>query len=417
MTLLRGWFGVALWQRVMAGLALGVALGLAAPAAVPWVSFLGEIFVRLIRMLVVPIVLVTVAAGIASLSDFRRLGSIGGRAVLLFLATTVIAVSVGIAVGLIFQPGADVSLASASPHALGPAKTAHDTMMGIVPLNIFDALGKGDMLAILFVAVLLGAGTVAAGEAGAPLAALLESASNVLLHIVRFAMEFTPFGVFALVAAAVAANGVAIFASIGILALCVVIGSLVQMLLVHSLLVRLVAHIPVSLFFRGIADALIVAFSTASSSATLPVAMRVAQDNLGIARPVASMVLPLGASIGKDGTAMYVGLLSMFGLQLFGVPIDPATLGIVLLTAVLAALGTAPIPSASLFMLAAVLGAAGVTAEQTALVVGFILPFDRLLDMTRTVPSASANLTVTAVVAALEGKRALMTEAIPSSEP
>ena len=417
MTLLRGWFGVALWQRVMAGLALGVALGLAAPAAVPWVSFLGEIFVRLIRMLVVPIVLVTVAAGIASLSDLRRLGSIGGRAVLLFLATTVIAVSLGIVVGLIFQPGADVSLASATPHALGPAKTAYDTMMGIVPLNIFDALGRGDMLAILFVAVLLGAGTVAAGEAGAPLATLLESASNVLLHIVRFAMEFTPFGVFALVAAAVAANGVAIFASIGILALCVVIGSLVQMLLVHSLLVRLVAHIPVSLFFRGIADALIVAFSTASSSATLPVAMRVAQDNLGIARPVASMVLPLGASIGKDGTAMYVGLLSMFGLQLFGVPIDPATLGIVLLTAVLAALGTAPIPSASLFMLAAVLGAAGVTAEQTALVVGFILPFDRLLDMTRTVPSASANLTVTAVVAALEGKRALMTEAIPSSEP
>ena len=417
MTLLRGWFGVALWQRVMAGLALGVALGLAAPAAVPWVSFLGEIFVRLIRMLVVPIVLVTVAAGIASLSDLRRLGSIGGRAVLLFLATTVIAVSLGIVVGLIFQPGADVSLASATPHALGPAKTAYDTMMGIVPLNIFDALGRGDMLAILFVAVLLGAGTVAAGEAGAPLATLLESASNVLLHIVRFAMEFTPFGVFALVAAAVAANGVAIFASIGILALCVVIGSLVQMLLVHSLLVRLVAHIPVSLFFRGIADALIVAFSTASSAATLPVAMRVAQDNLGIARPVASMVLPLGASIGKDGTAMYVGLLSMFGLQLFGVPIDPATLGIVLLTAVLAALGTAPIPSASLFMLAAVLGAAGVTAEQTALIVGFILPFDRVLDMTRTVPSASANLTVTAVVAALEGKRALMTEAIPSSEP
>lgn len=404
MTLLRGWFGVALWQRVMAGLALGVALGVAAPAAVPWVSFLGEIFVRLIRMLVVPIVLVTVAAGIASLSDFRRLGSIGGRAVLLFLTTTVLAVSLGIVVGLIFQPGANVSLAGASPHALGTAKTAYDTMTGIVPLNIFDALGRGDMLAILFVAVLLGAGTVAAGEAGAPLAALLESASNVLLHIVRFAMEFTPFGVFALVAAAVAANGVAIFASIGILALCVVIGSLVQMLLVHSLLVRLVAHTPVSLFFRGIADALTVAFSTASSSATLPVAMRVAQDNLGIGRPVASMVLPLGASIGKDGTAMYVGLLSMFGLQLFGVPIDPATLGIVLFTAVLAALGTAPIPSASLFMLAAVLAAAGVTAEQTALIVGFILPFDRLLDMTRTVPSASANLAVTAVVAALEGK-------------
>ncbi len=404
MTLVRGWFGVALWKRVLAGLALGAALGLFAPAATPWFAFLGEIFVRLIRMLVVPIVLVTVAAGVASLADPRRLGSIGGKAVLLFLATTVIAVSVGIAVGILFQPGSHTSLAGAAPHALGEAKTVYEQLVGIVPLNLFDALAKGDMLAILFTAVLLGAGTVAAGEAGAPLAALLNSVSNVLFHIVRYVMEFTPFGVFALVAGAVAANGVAVFASIGTLALCVVIGSLVQMLVVHSLLVRLVARMPVHRFFRGIADALVVAFSTASSSATLPVAMRVAQDNLGIARPVASMVLPLGASIGKDGTAMYVGLLSMFGLQLFGVPIDAGTLGIVLLTAVLAALGTAPIPSASLFMLAAVLSAAGIGPEQTALIVGFILPFDRLLDMTRTVPSASANLTVTTVVARLQGE-------------
>jgi Na+/H+-dicarboxylate symporter len=401
--LLRGWFAIPLWQRVLAGLAAGVALGLAAPAAVPWFAFLGEIFVRLIRMLVVPIVLVTVAAGVASLADPRRLGSIGGRAVLLFVATTVIAVSIGIAIGIVAQPGAHVSLAGAAPHALGPAKSVYEQIVGIVPVNLFDALAKGDMLAILFTAVLIGAGTVAAGEAGAPFAALLTSASNVLIQVVRFAMEFTPFGVFALVAGAIAANGVAVFAGIGALALCVVAGSLVQMLVVHSALVRFAAGIPIHRFFRGIADALVVAFSTASSSATLPVAMRVAQDNLGIARPVASMVLPLGASIGKDGTAMYVGLLSMFGLQLFGVPVDAGTLAIVLLTAVLAAFGTAPIPSASLFMLAAVLAAAGVGPEQTALIVGFILPFDRLLDMTRTVPSASANLAVTAAVARWEG--------------
>jgi len=402
MTLLRAWFAIALWQRVVAGLVLGTALGLTSPSAAPWIAFLGEIFVRLVRMLVVPIVLVTVAAGVASLADPKRLGSIGGRAVLLFIFTTVIAVSVGIAVGLVLQPGAQASLAGAAPHALGPVKTVYEQLVGIVPLNIFDALARGDMLAILFFAVLLGVGTVAAGEAGAPIGALLTSASSVLLQVVRIAMEFTPFGVFALVANAVASSGLGIFASIGTLALCVVIGSLIQMLLVHSLLVKLVARVPVSRFFRGILDALVVAFSTASSSATLPVAMRVAQDNLGIARPVASMVLPLGASIGKDGTAMYVGLLSVFGLQLFGVPIDFATLAIVLLTAVLAAFGTAPVPSASLFMLAAVLAAVGVGPEQTALIVGFILPFDRLLDMTRTVPSASANLAVTSVVARWE---------------
>jgi len=191
---------------------------------------------------------------------------------------------------------------------------------------------------------------------------------------------------------------------VGWLALAVVIGSLIQIIVVHSLLLRFAARLPVLPFFRGIVDALAVAFSTASSSATLPVAMRVAEKNLGIARPVFSTVLPLGASIGKDGTAMYVGLLSMFALQAFGTPLTPTVYALVLLTGALAAFGTAPVPSASLFMLAAVLSAVGVAPEQTALVVGFVLPFDRLLDMTRTVPSASANLTVATTVARWEGE-------------
>ena len=155
---------------------------------------------------------------------------------------------------------------------------------------------------------------------------------------------------------------------------------------------------------RAIPDALMVAFSTASSSATLPVAMRVAQDKLGINKPVFMTVLPLGAAFGKDGTAMYVGLLSMFSLQALGVEIAPASYLIVLLTATLAAFGTAPVPSASLFMLAAVLAAVGTGVDQTALVVGFVLPFDRLLDMTRTVASASANLAVATTVARMEGE-------------
>jgi Na+/H+-dicarboxylate symporter len=208
--------------------------------------------------------------------------------------------------------------------------------------------------------------------------------------------------VFALIANAVAANGAAVFVNVGWLALAVVCGSLIQIVVVHSLLLRFVAKLPVFPFFRGIVDALVVAFSTASSSATLPVAMRVAEQNLGVGRPVFSTVLPLGASIGKDGTAMYVGLLSLFALQAFGTPLTPAVYGLVLLTGALAAFGTAPVPSASLFMLAAVLSAVGIAPEQTALVVGFVLPFDRLLDMTRTVPSASANLTVATVVARWE---------------
>ncbi|QNQ10617.1 dicarboxylate/amino acid:cation symporter [Sphingomonas alpina] len=404
MSLLRTWFTIALWKRVLGALALGLIFALVWPSATPAVAFMGDLFVRAIRMLVAPIVLITIASGITALADPKRLGGLGAKTIGLFAFTTAVAVSVGMLVAALVRPGVDAPLGTAVAHALGTPVTPYDQLIGIIPLNIVEALAKGDMLALIFVAILFGVGTVVAGEAGKPFAALLQSTSAVLLKIVGIVMEATPFGVFALIAGAVAANGAAVFVHVGWLALAVVLGSLIQILVVHSLLLKFAARLPVLPFFRGIVDALVVAFSTASSSATLPVAMRVAESNLGVGRPVFSTVLPLGASIGKDGTAMYVGLLSMFALQAFGTPLTPGVYGLVLLTGALAAFGTAPVPSASLFMLAAVLSAVGIPPEQTALVVGFVLPFDRLLDMTRTVPSASANLTVATTVARWEGE-------------
>jgi len=401
---LKTWLLIPLWKRVLGGLILGLVFALIWPSGAPAVAFVGDLFVRAIRMLVAPIVLVTIAAGITSLGDPRRLGGIGIRTIAMFAFTTAIAVSVGMAIAALIRPGVGAPLGTAAPHALGPPVMPYDQLIGIIPLNIFDALAKGDMLALIFVAILFGVGTLLTGNAGKPFANLLQSASAVLFRVVGIVMEATPFGVFALTANAVAANGAAVFVHVGWLALAVLAGSLFQIVVVHSLILRFLARLPVLPFFRGIIDALVVAFSTASSSATLPVAMRVAERNLGVSRPVYSTTLPLGASIGKDGTAMYVGLLSMFSLQAFGVPLTPTVYALVLLTGALAAFGTAPVPSASLFMLAAVLSAVGVTPEQTALVVGFVLPFDRLLDMTRTVPSASANLTVATTVARWENE-------------
>ena len=401
---MKTWLLIPLWKRVLGGLILGLVFALIWPSGAPAVAFVGDLFVRAIRMLVAPIVLVTIAAGITSLGDPRRLGGIGIRTIAMFAFTTAIAVSVGMAIAALIRPGVGAPLGTAAPHALGPPVTPYDQLIGIIPLNIFDALAKGDMLALIFVAILFGVGTLLTGNAGKPFANLLQSASAVLFRVVGIVMEATPFGVFALTANAVAANGAAVFVHVGWLALAVLAGSLFQIVVVHSLILRFLARLPVLPFFRGIIDALVVAFSTASSSATLPVAMRVAERNLGVSRPVYSTTLPLGASIGKDGTAMYVGLLSMFSLQAFGVPLTPTVYALVLLTGALAAFGTAPVPSASLFMLAAVLSAVGVTPEQTALVVGFVLPFDRLLDMTRTVPSASANLTVATTVARWENE-------------
>ena len=412
---LRGWFAVPLWQRVLGAMIIGVLLGLAWPAATSAIAFIGELFVRLIRMLVVPIVFISIASGVTALADPRKLGSVGARTVGLFAFTTFCAVSIGMAVGLLIQPGAGAALGNAVPHALGEAKSLHDQLMGIVPVNIVQALVDGDMLAIIFFSMLFGFGVILAGEQGRPMANLLQSAGQVLFQLVRIVMEITPFGVLALIAKAVADNGVAVFTNIGWLAVAVVAGVILQILLVHLPLIAFVARQPVLRFYRKIVDALAVAFSTASSAATLPVALRIAHEDLRIAPGVASTVLPIGASIGKDGTAMYVGLLSIFALQAVGVHPDLSMLAIILLTGALAAFGTAPIPSASLFMLAAVLSSVGITPEQTALVVGFILPFDRLLDMTRTVASASANLTVTTVVARWE--KAIEPEADTLSPP
>lgn len=402
MTWLRRWQALALWRRVVVGLVAGVALGLLAPSATVYIAFLGDLFVRLIRMLVVPIVFISLASGVTALADPRRLGAVGVRTIALFAATTFCAVAIGMAAGLIIQPGLGAAIGTGEAFALGEPVPVYDQLMGIVPVNVVEALAAGDMLAIIFFAVAFGVATVLAGEEGRPVANLLQSAARILFRLVALVMEFTPYGVFALIAVAVAQNGVAVFTNIGWLALCVVIGVGAQIALIHVPLLLFVAKRRIGYFYRAAIDALAVAFATASSAATLPVALRVAIEKMQIDRGVASTVLPIGASIGKDGTAMYVGLLSVFSLQALGVTPDPAMLGIVLLTGALAAFGTAPIPSASLFMLAAVLASVGISTAQTALIIGFVLPFDRLLDMTRTVASASANLTVTASVGTWE---------------
>jgi Na+/H+-dicarboxylate symporter len=225
-----------------------------------------------------------------------------------------------------------------------------------------------------------------------------------MLTVVAIIMEFSPFGVFALIATVMGTTGVSVFANIGVLALCVLGGSIFQSLIVHGLIVRLMAWLPVIPFFRGITDAMLVAFSTSSSMATLPVAMRVAEENLGIKPAVVSTALPLGATVSMDGTALYIALLATFAAQAFGVQLSLEQYLLIGVTTVMVAVGTAPVPSASLFMLAGVLTTFGISPEQTAVLVGFILPFDRVLDMIRTVPNNTSDLAVATVVARWENE-------------
>jgi Na+/H+-dicarboxylate symporter len=355
-------------------------------------------------MIVVPLVFFSIVSGVAAMGDPRRLGSIGGKVLLLYLATTICAVALGLGLGHLFQPGAGVDFTGVVPREIGTAPSVADQLLGIVPLNPAQALANGDVLAIIFFAILLGAAILAVGEKAAPVQRIFDGGVEMILFITRVVMEVAPFGVFALVAWVMGTQGFSVFAHVFLLAVALVVGCLIQVLVVHGGLIRLVGRLKVVPFFRDISDAILVAFSTSSSAATLPVAMRVAEKNLGVSHTVASTALPIGTTVSMDGTALYIGLLTMFTVQAFGVELTPVQFLLAGLTTVLVAVGTAPVPSASLFMLSAVLTSVGVSAEQTALVVGFVLPFDRLLDMTRTVANSTSDLAVAVTVARLENE-------------
>ena len=397
------WFGITLWKRILLALVAGAVAGYLWGPDVVQVKWIGDIFVRLIRMLVVPIIFVTLAAGIATIPNPAKLGSIGVRAFALFVLTTVGAITIGLVLGTVLRPGHGVDLGGATPQTLADPGSITDQLLKIIPLNPIAAMVEGDVLAIIFFAILFGAGVIMAGERGRPVAEALQSASEALLGATRIVMEFAPFGVFALVAWVMGTSGPQAFVSVFVLAIAVYGGCLLHMVLVQGLLVvRTLANLPMLPFFRDIVDAQMVAYSTSSSAATLPVTLRVAQENLGVKPAVASSILPLGATVNMDGTALFVTLMALFSAQVFDIPLDAMDYAMIVLTTTLVSIGTASVPSASLFLLATVLGAIGASPEQVSLIVGFILPFDRILDMARTVPNITGDLAVSLTVAKWE---------------
>jgi len=394
----RYWFDIPLWKRIIPALLLGIVVGLVAGDEATQLKWIGDVFVRLTRMLIVPLVFLTISAGVIGLGDPKRLGSLGARSIGLFVFTAAVAATVGLLLGLVLHPGVGVSLSGATPQTIKASKTVSEQLMGIIPINPVQAMVEGEMLAIIFFAIVFAAGVLVVGQRAKPVADVLAAASEVMLTLIRFVIEAAPFGVFGLIAAAVGANGPGVFVNVSLLALGTLLGCAVT-LFVQAMVVRLIANLPAIAFLRGVVDAMLVAFSTSSSSASLPVEMAVAEKNLGIRKPILSTVLPVGVSIGRDGTAMYVALLSMFAIQALGIPVTGLDLVLVVVIATLLAVSAPPAPSAALFMMAAVLSVVGISDAQSAMIIGFILPFDRLLDMMRTVPNVIGNLANATVIA------------------
>ncbi|MCR9129250.1 MAG: dicarboxylate/amino acid:cation symporter [Alphaproteobacteria bacterium] len=412
---MKWWFGVALWKRVLGALVLGLIFGAvlaqlmggeaASSFIESYVKPVGDLFIRLIRMLIVPLILTTLVAGVVALGDPKKLGSIGLKTIALYFATTLFANMIGIIFGLVFRPGAGVDLGGADAVPVSTeAPTLADRLLNIVPDNPVAALADGDVLAIIFFAVLLGIGILMAGRQGKLIGDFFTAASDVVLKVTHMVMEVAPFGVFALVSFTTASQGLDALLAIAVLIAAVYAGLLTHVVLVYGGLIRFVLNLPVMNFIRGMLDAIAVAYSTASSSATLPVTIANASENLGVKRSIAGSVLPLGATINMDGTALYLGILALFTAQAFGYDLTFMNYVLIAFTAAIVSIGAAGIPSASLFLLAIVLSTFNVPPEQVAIIVGFILPVDRIMDMARTATNVTGDAAVATAVAKWEGE-------------
>jgi Na+/H+-dicarboxylate symporter len=280
-----------------------------------------------------------------------------------------------------------------------------DRLLNIVPTNPVEALATGNILQIIFFAIMFGVGILMAGKIAEPVAKWFDGASEAMMKVTIIVMETAPIGVFALMTTVMATQGLGVLQSLGTLAFALYLACAIHIVVTYGgIIIKGVLGLPFIPFMRGITDAQAVAYSTASSSATLPVTITCAEENLGIDKAVAGSVLPLGATINMDGTAIYIGMVALFGAQAMGVEVSLAQYVLVAVMATLVSIGAAGIPSAGLFLSGLALAQVGIPEEQAFLIIGFILPFDRLLDMMRTLTNVTGDTAVATAVAKWEGE-------------
>ncbi len=412
---------LALHWWILIAMVLGIASGMVAAQAghasfvLTWIAPIGTLFMNLLKMIAVPLVLFSLVAGVASLDDMKKMGRIGGKTVLLYIGTTAIAITIGLVIAAIVKPGGDIGPELAeSLRAAFQEKTAEkvssakgvsmvDQIVGIVPTNPFAALAEAQMLQVVFFALMLGVALTKLGQKRntKPIVETFQLLSDAIIEMVMIIMWLAPLGVFALLATVVAELGQEpdrlrqlLGALAGYMAT-VVIGLVVHGFLVYGFLLRFVAKVPLRKFLKAMAPAQLLAFSSSSSGATLPVTINCVEKGIGVDEEVSSFVLPLGATINMDGTGLYQGVAAVFIATVYGMDLSFGQQVEVVLTASLASIGTAAVPGVGTVMLTIVLGQIGVPLEG----IGLILGVDRILDMCRTVINVSGDATVACCVA------------------
>jgi Na+/H+-dicarboxylate symporter len=415
-----------LWQKILIGMAGGIIAGLTANllglewlrAVLDFIEPVGTIFIRLIMMIVVPLVVASIVLGTASLGDIRKLGRLGGKTVAFYLCTTAIAVTIGLVLANVVQPGSRIDAstrdqlsaqfsdeAAARLSSAEGAPGIEQMLTELVPTNAIAAAAEGDLLPLIIFSLIFGAAlTLVRNDRRDAMLLFFNGVNDTVMVIIDWVMRLAPYAVFALVGAIVSRFGMDLLTSLLVYSLVVVGGLLLHVLGTYALLARFVARVDPPTFFKRIIEAPLVAFSTSSSSATLPVTMETAQEKVGISREVSSFVLPLGATINMDGTALYQAVAVMFIAQIYGVPLDITAQLTIVLTATLASIGAAGVPSAGIVTLILVLQSVGLGGQAQA-GIALILGVDRILDMVRTAVNVTGDLTVCASIARTEGEQ------------
>ncbi|MBE6085931.1 MAG: dicarboxylate/amino acid:cation symporter [Selenomonas ruminantium] len=386
--------------KIFIALVLSVVVGLiAGEPALPfinwWIAPIGTMFINLIKMMIVPVVFFSLVVGMTSLGDTKKLGRIGAKTVVLYLVTTAVAILIGFGIAGIVSPGTGLSLTSDAAVKVKEAPSLMQVLVAMIPANPIDAMAKAQILPVIVFSLFVGIGIVhVGGERAQLLMKFFDAAAEVSYKIIGIVMQFAPIGVFALLLPVVAKNGPAVLLPLMSVIGCVAIGCVIHAVVVYSSLARIWGgHTPLE-FFRGMSEAMMIAFTTCSSAAALPVNMKNCQEKLGVSREVSSFVLPLGATINMDGTALYMGVCSLFIANVFGIDLTMGQMLMIILTGTLASIGTAGVPGAGLIMLAMVLQTAGLPLEGLALVAGI----DRVLDMFRTCLNITGDGAVTIVM-------------------
>lgn len=360
-----------------------------------WIAPVGTIFINLIKMVIVPIVFTSLVVGMTSLGDLKKLGRIGIKTIFIYLFTTAIAIVIGFIVAGIIHPGIGLEMTAGDAVKVKEAPSIMQVLVAMVPTNPVASMAKADILPIIIFALFVGVGILqVGGKKSQLLIDWFDAAAEVSYKIINMVMQFAPIGVFCLLLPVVAENGPKVLLPLLSVIACMALGSVIHAVAVYSSMARIWGNTSPLKFFRGMSEAILIAFTTCSSAATLPINMKNCQEKLGCSRDITSFVLPLGATINMDGTAIYMGVCSLFIANVYGIDLTMAQMGMIILTGTLASIGTAGVPGAGLIMLSMVLLSVGLPMEGLALVAGI----DRILDMFRTTVNITGDAAVTCVI-------------------